>query len=62
MFKPGFKLPQSEKYIVDMVATYNKEELVAALRSTFIGNSETLKKTTEYLAEASKTTGTYFLS
>jgi hypothetical protein len=50
MLKSGLKLPQSEKYIVDMTATYTKEELVAALRSTFIGNSETLKKTTEYLS------------
>lgn len=58
MLKSYLKLPQSEKYIVDMNATYTKEELVAALRSTFIGNSETLKKTTEYLAEASKTIGT----
>ena len=40
-----------------MTATYSKEELIAALRSTFIGNSESLKKTTEYLNEASKRTG-----
>lgn len=50
MLKSLFKLPQSDKYIVDMTATYSKENFVAALRSTFIGNSETLKKTTEYLA------------
>lgn len=31
--------------------------MVAALKSTFIGNSESLKKTTEYITLASKQTG-----
>lgn len=52
------KLPQSAKYIVDMTATFSKEELVAALRNTFIGDSESLKQTTAYFGEVSKKTGT----
>lgn len=51
------KLPQSAKYIVDMTAPFSKEELVAALRSTFIGNSESLRQTTAYFADVSKKTG-----
>lgn len=41
-----------------MTATFSKEEMVAALKNTFIGNSETLKTTTEYISLASKQTGT----
>ena len=54
----SLKLPQSDKYIVDMTATFSKEELIAALRNTFIGNSQTLKTTTEYLSQVSKKVGT----
>jgi hypothetical protein len=42
---------------VDMTFTYSKEEMVAALRSTFIGDSKSLKETADYLAEAAKKTG-----
>jgi hypothetical protein len=43
-----------------MTAPFSKEELVTALKSTFIGDSESLKKTTAYFADVSKKTG--FLS
>lgn len=35
----------------------SKESLVAALRSTFIGDSQTLKETTAFLAEAARHAG-----
>lgn len=40
-----------------MTAPFSKEELVAALKSTFIGDSESLKKTTAYFADVSKKQG-----
>jgi hypothetical protein len=40
-----------------MTATFSKEELITALRSTFIGDSKTLKETADYLSEACKKTG-----
>jgi len=42
-----------------MTFTYSKEEMVTALRSTFIGDSKALKETADYLAEAAKKTGIY---
>lgn len=45
-----------------MEYSYSKEELVAALRSTFVGDSEALRTTATYLAEASRKTGTCELS
>jgi hypothetical protein len=38
----------------------SKENLVAALRSTFIGDSKTLQQTTEFLASVAENTGTSF--
>lgn len=56
------KLPQSAKYIVDMTAPFSKEALVTALRSTFIGDSESLRQTTAYFADVSKKTGNFPLT
>lgn len=50
-----------QKLFVDMSTLPSKENLVAALRSTFIGDSKTLQQTTEFLASVAENTGTSYL-
>lgn len=45
-----------------MSGLFSKEQLVAALKNTFIGNTQSLKETTEYLNSASKQVGTFVVS
>jgi len=42
-----------------MTYTYSKAEYITALRTTFIGDTKSLKEVSDYLAAAGKRPGSY---
>jgi hypothetical protein len=48
--------------IVDMTYTYSKSEYVTALRTTFIGDTKSLKEVSDYFATTGKRPGNSHLT